>query len=58
MTGRALLNPRAAGYLAKDQAPEEFRRAVHTVLAGRRFVSVTLAEMLADTLDEPADRRL
>src|ERR1700745_1048803 len=26
----------AAGYLAKDQAPEEFMRAVHTVLAGRR----------------------
>ena len=48
----------AAGYLAKDQAPEEFRRAVHTVLAGRRFVSVALAEMLADALDEPADRPL
>ena len=48
----------AAGYLAKDQAPEEFRRAVHTVLAGRRFVSATLAEMLADALDEPADRPL
>ncbi len=46
----------AAGYLAKDQAPEEFMRAVHTVLAGRRFVSPELAEILLDTLDEPADR--
>jgi DNA-binding NarL/FixJ family response regulator len=48
----------AAGYVAKDQAPEEFMRAVHTVLAGRRFVSPALAEILLNTLDEPADRPL
>ena len=48
----------AAGFLAKDQAPEEFRRAVHAVLAGRRFVSATLAEMLVTALDEPTDRPL
>jgi len=48
----------AAGYLAKDQAPEEFMRAVHTVLAGRRFVSAALTELLVDALDEPADRPL
>jgi DNA-binding NarL/FixJ family response regulator len=48
----------AAGYLAKDQAPEEFMRAVHTVLAGRRFVSAALAEMLVGALDEPADQPL
>jgi len=48
----------AAGYLAKDQAPEDFMRAVHTVLAGRRFISVALAEMLVDALDEPADQPL
>lgn len=45
----------AAGYLAKDQAPEDFMRAVHTVLAGRRFVSPALAEMLVEALDAPAD---
>jgi len=33
-----VLRAGASGYLAKDQAPEEFMRAVHTVLAGRRFV--------------------
>jgi DNA-binding NarL/FixJ family response regulator len=48
----------AAGYVAKDQAPEDFMRAVHTVLAGRRFVSAALAEMLVSALDEPADRPL
>jgi DNA-binding NarL/FixJ family response regulator len=48
----------AAGYLAKDQAPEEFMRAVHTVLGGRRFVSAALAELLVNALDEPVDRPL
>src|ERR1700751_4025259 len=28
----------AAGYVAKDQAPEDFMREVPAVLAGRRFV--------------------
>lgn len=48
----------AAGYLAKDQAAEDFMRAIHTVLGGRRFVSTTLAEMLVGALDEPADQPL
>ena len=48
----------AAGYLAKDQAAEEFMRAIHAVLAGRRFVSATLAEMLVGALDEPTDQPL
>lgn len=48
----------ASGYLAKDQAPEELMRAVHTVLAGRRFVTATLSEMLVTTLDEPTDQPL
>jgi len=48
----------AAGYFAKDQAPEEFMRAVHVVLAGRRYVSSALAEVLVTALDEPAERPL
>jgi DNA-binding NarL/FixJ family response regulator len=44
----------ASGYLAKDQAPEEFMRAVHTVLSGRRFASAALTEMLVNALDEPS----
>ncbi len=53
-----VLRAGASGYLSKDQAPEEILRAVHTVLAGRRFVSEALSEMLVDALDEPADRPL
>ncbi len=53
-----VLRAGASGYLAKDQAPEEFMRAVHTVLAGRRFVSTTLSEMLVSTLDQPTDQPL
>ncbi len=48
----------AAGYLAKDQAPEDFMRAIHALLAGRRFVSATLAEMLVGALDAPANQPL
>ncbi|HST07294.1 MAG TPA: response regulator transcription factor [Gemmatimonadaceae bacterium] len=53
-----VLRAGAAGYLAKDQAPEEFMRAVHTVLAGRRFVSAALSEMLVSALDEPTEQPL
>src|SRR5579862_362364 len=48
----------AAGYVAKDQTPEEFLRAVRTVLGGRRFVSAALSELLVSELDEPSDRPL
>jgi len=46
----------AAGYLAKDQAAEDFMRAIHALLGGRRFVSASLAEILVGALDEPADQ--
>ena len=46
----------ASGYLAKDQAPEEFMRAVRTVLAGRRFISASLSELLISELDDPTDQ--
>lgn len=42
-----VLRAGASGYVAKDQAPEELRRAVHTVLAGQRYVSETVNEALA-----------
>jgi two-component system, NarL family, invasion response regulator UvrY len=53
-----VLRAGASGYLAKDQAPEELMRAVHTVLAGRRFVSAALSELLVGLLDEHADQPL
>jgi len=51
-----VLRAGASGYLAKDEAPEEFMRAVHTVLAGRRFVTESLRELLLSELYEPTDR--
>ncbi|MBV8145933.1 MAG: response regulator transcription factor [Gammaproteobacteria bacterium] len=53
-----VLRAGASGYLAKDQAPEELMRAVHTVLAGRRFVSAALSELLVGLLDEQTGQPL
>lgn len=54
----SVLRAGALGYLAKDQAPEEFMRAVHTVLAGRRFASESLSALLITELDKPTDQPL
>ena len=46
----------AAGYVAKDQAPAEILRAVHTVLSGERYMSQTLSDALgsgADLSEQP-----
>jgi DNA-binding NarL/FixJ family response regulator len=51
-----VLRAGASGFIAKDQAPEEFMRAVRTVLAGRRFVTATLSELLLGALSEPTDQ--
>lgn len=40
----------ASGYLTKEHAPEELIRAIHTILSGRRYVSESVAEHLADYL--------
>jgi two-component system, NarL family, invasion response regulator UvrY len=53
-----VLRAGAAGYLAKDKAPEEFSRAVRTVLAGRRFVSASLSEVLNGAPEESPDEPL
>jgi two-component system invasion response regulator UvrY len=53
-----VLRAGAAGYLAKDKAPEEFSRAVRTVLAGRRFISTTLSEVLDSASEESSGEPL
>lgn len=42
----------AAGYLTKDRAPSELLKAVKQVLAGRRYISQSLADLMAIYLDE------
>ncbi len=51
-----VLRAGASGYLSKDSAPEELMKAVRTVLAGRRYVSAALAEILVADLDGDPDR--
>ena len=52
-----VLRAGAAGYIAKDCAPEELHKAVRMVLQGRRYVSDSLAELLLLDLDQ-ADKPL
>jgi DNA-binding NarL/FixJ family response regulator len=51
-----VLRAGASGYLSKDCAPEELMKAVRTVLAGRRYVSTAVAEILVADLDGDADQ--
>jgi two-component system invasion response regulator UvrY len=43
----------AAGYLTKDSTPDELVAAVRCVYAGNRYVSNTLASVLADIVGAP-----
>ena len=42
----------AAGYLNKEAAPEELVMAVQRVLQGRKYISASIAEKMADELDK------
>ena len=60
--GLNVLKAGASGFLSKGLAPDQFVSAVRTVAAGRRYVSPTLAEMLAagltDNIDQPPHVKL
>jgi len=47
-----VLKAGAAGFLNKDSAPEELVKAARKVIGGGRYVSSTLAEKLASTLEK------
>lgn len=53
--GRAVIREGAKGYHCKSGNLEELARAVRIVLAGRRYVSNTLAEIMASDLDYKTD---
>lgn len=53
-----VLKAGASGYLSKDGEPEELLKAVSQVLSGRRYVSATLAELLAADLDADHEQPL
>src|ERR1044072_5032283 len=47
-----VLKAGASGYLNKELAPEELVKAVNCVLAGKRYITPSIAEKLASTLDQ------
>jgi DNA-binding NarL/FixJ family response regulator len=46
-----VLKAGAAGYLNKDLAPEELVNAIHRVLSGRKFITPSVAEKLASSIE-------
>ncbi|HEX9155520.1 MAG TPA: response regulator transcription factor [Nitrospira sp.] len=46
----------AAAYLTKERAPEELVNAIKQVLAGRKFITATLAERLATVIFSPVEQ--
>jgi DNA-binding NarL/FixJ family response regulator len=46
----------AAGYLNKDSVHEELIKAIQTARLGRKYITASIAEKLAGTLNNPADR--
>ena len=53
-----VLRAGASGYLPKDSSPDELMKAVRAVLAGRRYISTALAEILVADLDGESDKPL
>src|SRR5882762_646178 len=46
----------ASGFLNKESATEELLAAVHKVLSGRKYITPTIAEKLAETIGESVER--
>jgi two-component system, NarL family, invasion response regulator UvrY len=55
---RIVLRCGASGYLSKDSAPEELLKAVRLVLAGRKYISAQLAQIMAEELDHDEKKSL
>lgn len=55
---RRMLKAGASGYLTKDSAPGELVQALKKILAGGKFVSASMAELLVANLNEQAERPL
>jgi two-component system, NarL family, invasion response regulator UvrY len=52
-----VLKAGASGYLSKDMASEELVNAIHRVLLGKKYISPSVAEKLASSLDLDEDRK-
>ncbi len=46
----------AYGYLAKDAADGELCKAIHTILAGKKYITPSVAELMAAQLENPTNK--
>jgi two-component system, NarL family, invasion response regulator UvrY len=53
-----VLKAGASGYINKDAAPTELARAVERVLQGRKYITPSIAEKLANDLGSTANKEL
>ena len=53
-----VLKAGASGYLSKDMAPDELVNAVKKVMLGKKYISASVAEKLASTLDQDHNKAL
>ncbi len=53
-----VLKAGASGYLSKDMAPDELVNAVKKVMLGKKYISASVAEKLAATLDQDRNKPL
>jgi DNA-binding NarL/FixJ family response regulator len=51
-----VLKAGASGYLSKESAPGEVVNAVHRVLMGKKYITPSLADKLADSLDKDTEK--
>lgn len=54
--GVRVLRAGAAGYLSKEAAADELINAVKRVLLGRKYISPSIAEKMAEELDRDSDK--
>ena len=53
-----VLKAGAAGYLSKDTAPEELVNAVKRVLLGKKYITLSIAEKIAENFNQDADKKI
>jgi two-component system, NarL family, invasion response regulator UvrY len=53
-----VLKAGASGYLCKDTAPDELVTAVRRILLGKKYITVSIAEKIAETLNRNSEKKL
>ena len=52
-----VLKAGASGYLTKDSIHEELITAIHTVMRGKKFITPSIAEKLAEAFDSDSEKQ-